>query len=236
MCSRANEAIVFPRDLQLESVAGKINDIAGFPNVIGCIDGTHFAIKCPSVDEPAFVNRKGFHSLNVQCISDADMALTDVVVKFPGSNAHAFIFNQSSIKARLESGEFSDMWRLGDSGYALRNYLLTPFSDPLTVGDKRYDSAHERTRVLIERAFGTLESRFLCLSHKMTEALPLTAAKRCQITVACIGLHHKARRLKLPDEPVLDIEHLLEDDSVRPESDNNINTHTRNKVVFNYFS
>ncbi|WAR31749.1 HARB1-like protein [Mya arenaria] len=40
--------------------------IAGFPNVIGVIDGTHVQIKAPLQDEPAYVNRMGYHSINTQ--------------------------------------------------------------------------------------------------------------------------------------------------------------------------
>lgn len=40
--------------------------ISGFPNVIGCIDGTQVPILAPSVNEADYVNRKGFHSINVQ--------------------------------------------------------------------------------------------------------------------------------------------------------------------------
>ena len=42
----------------------------GFPGVIGCIDGTHVRIQGPSAHESDFVNRKGFHSINVQAICD----------------------------------------------------------------------------------------------------------------------------------------------------------------------
>ena len=42
----------------------------GFPGVIGCIDGTHIRIQGPSAHESDFVNRKGFHSINVQAICD----------------------------------------------------------------------------------------------------------------------------------------------------------------------
>uniref|UniRef100_A0A8W8JGW1 DDE Tnp4 domain-containing protein n=1 Tax=Magallana gigas TaxID=29159 RepID=A0A8W8JGW1_MAGGI len=43
---------------------------AGFPNVIGCIDGTRVRFQAPSVDENAFVNRKGYHSINMQGVCD----------------------------------------------------------------------------------------------------------------------------------------------------------------------
>ncbi|CAG2190501.1 HARBI1 [Mytilus edulis] len=44
-----------------------------FPNVLGCIDCTHIKIQGPSEDEAAFVNRKGFHSVNVQAVCDYEV-------------------------------------------------------------------------------------------------------------------------------------------------------------------
>lgn len=42
------------------------NWITGFPNVLGCVDGTFVRILSPKEREGEFINRKGFHSLNVQ--------------------------------------------------------------------------------------------------------------------------------------------------------------------------
>ena len=36
--------------------------------MIGCVDGTHIKIQAPYQNENDFVNRKGFHSINVQAI------------------------------------------------------------------------------------------------------------------------------------------------------------------------
>ena len=55
-------------------VKEKFYDIAGFPNVLGCIDGTLIPIKRPpATEEVAYVCRKGYHALNIQAICDADM-------------------------------------------------------------------------------------------------------------------------------------------------------------------
>lgn len=43
-------------------------DKVGFPGVIGCVDGTHIRIQAPNENENDYVNRKGFHSINVQAI------------------------------------------------------------------------------------------------------------------------------------------------------------------------
>ncbi|XP_051780888.1 putative nuclease HARBI1, partial [Erpetoichthys calabaricus] len=77
--------IVFPGHLRPLYFREKFYSMSGFPNVIGAVDCTHIAIKAPSQNEFVYVNRKHFHSINVQIISDAKMCLTNVVAKWPGS-------------------------------------------------------------------------------------------------------------------------------------------------------
>ena len=46
--------------------------IARFPNVIGAVDWyTHVRMKPPSINDYAYINRKSYHSVNVQIICDA---------------------------------------------------------------------------------------------------------------------------------------------------------------------
>ena len=42
---------------------------AGFPTVLGCIDCTHVRISTPKDNEVDYVNRKGYHSLNMQVMT-----------------------------------------------------------------------------------------------------------------------------------------------------------------------
>lgn len=88
-------------------------DSFGFPGVIGAIDCTHVAIRAPSVDEHVFVNRKNFHSINVQLICDARMALLNVCANWPGSTHDSFIVRHSRVGVRLEAGEGGEGWLLG---------------------------------------------------------------------------------------------------------------------------
>lgn len=46
---------------------------------------------------------------------------------------HTRIFNDSRLKERFESGEFSG-YLIGDAGYALTSYLFTPVYNPTTKG------------------------------------------------------------------------------------------------------
>ena len=46
------------------SIAAKFRDIAGFPRVAGCFDGTHILVNLPHNDEDAYVNHHHSKSLN----------------------------------------------------------------------------------------------------------------------------------------------------------------------------
>lgn len=61
-------------------------------------------------------NRKGFFSINVQTISDANLKILDIVASHPGSTHDSMIFRGSAIKARLELAEWGGII-VADSGY-----------------------------------------------------------------------------------------------------------------------
>ena len=70
-------------------------------------------------------------------------------------------------------------WLLGDSGYPLRDYLMTSFNTPATPAEERFNNAHTRTRNVVERAFGVLKSRFryFCLykfNHHLLYLISIT--------------------------------------------------------------
>ncbi|XP_018025936.1 putative nuclease HARBI1, partial [Hyalella azteca] len=149
--------------LQLHQTMRDFHAVAGFPRIIGAIDGTHVPIKAPTDDEAIFVNRKKFHSLNIQVVCDAHRMIINYVVKFPGSTHDAYIWNNSTLRTRFQRGEFRDAILLGDSGYPLEPFLMTPFANPVLRGEEEFNRCHTRTRVIIEQTFGVLKSRFRCL-------------------------------------------------------------------------
>ena len=56
---------------EADRTKAKFFAMAGMPSVIGCIDGTHIKVQRPREMEYQFVNRKGYHSMNVQLVCDA---------------------------------------------------------------------------------------------------------------------------------------------------------------------
>nr|XP_055057053.1 putative nuclease HARBI1 [Misgurnus anguillicaudatus] len=98
--------ISFPGHRRLCDIKEEFYRIAGFPNVIGAVDCTHIRIEAPSgAHEADFVNRKSFHSINVQMVCNADCVISNVVAKWPGSVHDSRIFRASEIYQRLSQGE-----------------------------------------------------------------------------------------------------------------------------------
>lgn len=54
---------------------------------------------------------------------------------------------------------------MGDSGYGIKNYLLTPLLHPRTSGEKNYNNAFKSARQsVVECLFGRWKRRFPILS------------------------------------------------------------------------
>ncbi|XP_062586727.1 putative nuclease HARBI1 [Saccostrea cucullata] len=195
--STSLNTIKFPsEDADILKTKHGFYSIAGFPNVVGAIDGTLIPITAPKSDEHLYICRKGFHSINVQAIVDSDLKFLSVVSKWPGATHDAFIWANSGIARKFERSEI-DGWLLGDSGYPLRPWLLTPVNNPKSRGEQSYNGSHRKTRVVVEQAFGVLKSRFRCL-HKTGGALNYEPEKCCMIAYVCCQLHNICVDLKLP--------------------------------------
>ena len=68
---RVDQFIRFPQTQEERDNAKQgFYNIANFPCAIGCIDATHIRIIAPTENEWDFVNRKRYHSINVQGICD----------------------------------------------------------------------------------------------------------------------------------------------------------------------
>ena len=124
--------IKFPMQAnQIRDNQEKFFQIAGFPGIVGAIDGTHIQIIAPNVNENEFVNRHHYHSINVQVVFDASYKIIDVVAKWPGSTHDSRILRESGLHVLFENNHIQGHTHLlGDSGYPSRRWLLTPFLRP----------------------------------------------------------------------------------------------------------
>ncbi|XP_017478160.1 PREDICTED: putative nuclease HARBI1 [Rhagoletis zephyria] len=188
------------------------------PGVIGCIDGTHVKLLKPNDNDHLYYNRKGCFSVNAMIICDFRMIIRAVDACHPGSSHDSFIFNQSNAKHYLESkyeaGDHSS-WLLGDSGYGLEPFLLTPYRDPSAgTSEHVFNLQHAKARNIIERVIGVLKSRFKCLQ----QILPYTPQKVVQIVNICSTLHNKCRYHNIDDVLVNCTEDITDDEPAEQNS------------------
>lgn len=152
------------------------------------MDGTHVWIICPHENEADFVNRKGYHSLNVQVICDYKGKWTNLVVRWPGSAHDSRILRTSQVWDIMEAGAIRGNI-LGDSGYPCLSWLMTPLLHPQTAAECRYNSAHKCTRVLVEQAIGRWKRRFHILHLESRLRKPEST---CKVIAATAILHNIA--------------------------------------------
>lgn len=188
----AAEYITFHTDdVRQRTVMSDFYKIARFPNVVGCVDGTQIRILSPRVNEHVYVCRKGYHSLNVQGICDAKLRFMNIVCKYPGSAHDSFIWKNCTIYQYFEqhTDDESPRWLLGDSGYPLSSFLMTPVANPNTPAETTYNHKHCHTRNAIERAFGVWKMRFRCL-HDTGGCLQSPPDGCVKVITACAVLHN----------------------------------------------
>jgi hypothetical protein len=96
-----------------------------FQDALGAVDGTHIAAKVYDEEMGRYRNRKGFLSQNVMACCDFDkLTFTYVLAGWEGSAHDGLVFDKSfDYGFSIPEGKYY----LGDAGYPLTPYCLTPY-------------------------------------------------------------------------------------------------------------
>lgn len=203
-----------------KQVAHTFNNRWNFPHCVGAIDGKHIAIKKPAKTGSLFYNYKGFFSIVLLAIVDADYKFMYVDIGQTGSGSDAGVFNESPFKEAIETGKLSlpaadplphddqplEYFLVGDDAFALKTWLMKPLPlRNMTHQQRVYNYRLSRARRVVENAFGLLASRFRCL----LVTLPLTPDRVVKTTHACCVLHNFLRLRN----PTLDVATLDQEDT-----------------------
>ena len=94
----SNEVLMCPTTPEgWKSKAQIFHNRWNFPHCVGAIDGKHIAVKKPAKSGSLFHNYKGFFSIVLQAIVDADYQFMYVDIGQTGSGSDAGVFNDSPI-------------------------------------------------------------------------------------------------------------------------------------------
>jgi len=89
------------------------------------------------------------HNIGYAVPCDPTGYISDVVARWQESVHNSTIFDNSKLKAMLETQQISGCL-VGDGGYAYRRYMLTPLNTPTTAAERAYNSAQILARNCFE--------------------------------------------------------------------------------------
>lgn len=146
-----------------------------FPHVLGALDGKHVSIRCPRRGGSLYFNYKGFHSIVLLALVDANYKFLWVDVGANGSASDAQIFNQGELKDCILDSTIGfppddpipnddrplPYYIIGDDAFPLRSWLMKPYSRRnMAIEDRIFNYRLSRARRVVENAFGILSMRF----------------------------------------------------------------------------
>ena len=146
------ELLTCPRTSdQWKEKASQFSRRWNFHNAIGALDGKHVAIRCPPDSGSLYYNYKGFYSVVMLALVDADYNFLWVDVGSNGSSSDAQIFNDSELKDVIEEGTLGlpdpeplpgddkniPYFIIADDAFALRTWLMKPFGARNLTNEER---------------------------------------------------------------------------------------------------
>lgn len=175
----------------------------------------------------------------MQVICDSTLKIQDIVARWPGSSHDQTIFNNSNVRMKFESEMFGNKLLLGDGGYGITKYLITPLLQPSNAVERLFNESQIRSRNPIERCFGVWKRRFPIISLGMR--VHLTNSQTIIIATAVL---HNIAILEHEEVPPIDPRTVQRHNDIanihnndNNYNDNNItrNDKTRRSLINNYF-
>ena len=135
------DCINFPNGDTLDRVVDEFKMKWGVPQCFVAVDGSHVPISAQSHLHSDYYNQKGWYSMLIQGLVDANYRFMDVCVGWPGSAHDARVFAHSSLYKEIGHNKIlpnktisiSDtnipIYMIGDSAYPLKLWLMDPFPD-----------------------------------------------------------------------------------------------------------
>ena len=219
LVQNANKFIKWPNSTEAANIEKEFSNFAGFPGVIGSVDGCHIDIKAPSMVQADYLDRTHKHSVNLMAICDHSKKFLYIHAGFPGSAHDNRVLKSTGFYTKLETDPTSlfpnsNYHIIGDSAFQCNKFILVPYRDTGNLSEiqQKYNKKLSQTRYVIENAFGFLKGRFRRLKY-----IDASIPRIRNIIIACCILHNIS--LDFSEEEIL----LTMEDEVEVEPEININ-------------
>ncbi|KAM5163735.1 uncharacterized protein ACMZJ9_006361 isoform 1-T2 [Mantella aurantiaca] len=183
-------------------IACQFEEIWNFPNCGGAIDGRHVRINPPHHSGSLYYNYKGFFSIIIMAIINANCEFIMVDVGKNGKFSDGAVIEQTQFYEKMkenqlklpensETKEGLNFAFVTDEAFALDDHILRPYSQKaLTKHRKVFNYRLSRARRVAENAFGLLSNRF----RIFRTTINLSPHKIELVVMACCLLHNFLRR------------------------------------------
>ena len=180
-----------------------------FPHCLGGLDGKHIRIVAPNNAGSNYYNYKGFNSIVLMALVDADYEFAYVDIGAEGREGDSGVWGLCTLADALAKGRVqfpapaplpnSDTMApyciVADDAFTLSTNLMKPFSRRgLADSEMIFNYRLSRARRVSENAFGILANRFRCFLGALY-MLPSHAKK---VVAAAVTLHNFLRRKSKP--------------------------------------
>lgn len=193
----------WPSETEMAEIKSKFEKIQGLPNCCGVIDTTHILMCLPSSDPTnnLWLDQMKNHSMVLQAIVDPEMRFRDIVTGWPGKMEDWLIFQSSNFyrlcdegerlngkKLELSEGSEIREYIIGDSGYPLLPYLVTPYEgQELPELGSEFNRRHSATQMMAQRALARLKDKWKIIQGVMWRP---DKHKLPRIILVCCLLHN----------------------------------------------
>ena len=176
-----------------------------FPHCLGAIDGKHIMMECPINGGSAFYNYKGFHSIVLLAVCDANYCFTFVDIGAYGGTNDASVFSNTSFGEAFDKqstelniprqSKFGQQILpyvlVGDDIFPLKNWLMKPYPGRnLNEPERIYNYRLSRARRTIENTFGILAAKWR-IFRRPIKAVNIQLVD--SVTKAAVCLHNYLR-------------------------------------------
>lgn len=190
---------------QWQQIADQFRRRWNFHHTCGAIDGKHVSIRKPEKSGSLYYNYKGFCSIVLLGVADAEYKFIWANVGANGSGSDAGVFNGSHLRPALERGTLGfppptpfpgddrdlPYFLVGDDAFPLRTWLMKPYSIRCMTDEQRiFNYRLSRARRVVENAFGIMAHRWRCL----LTTLQISPQRARQVVNATLTLHNLLRR------------------------------------------
>lgn len=188
--------------------AEEYNRLWNFPHCIGSMDGKHVMLQAPINTGSDFFNYKGFFSIVLLAVVDANYCFTYISVGCQGRISDGGVFAHSTLKKLLDDSNLNipnprelpgrnypvPYVLLADDAFPLQSSIMKPFPGLHDKGslERTFNYRHCRARRVVENVFGIVSVVFRVLRKPL-----LLEPKNAQrIVLTCAHLHNFLRRSK----------------------------------------